>query len=387
MSYSDNVLTVQPAHLLAYWRLNEPGGTMVDSSGNGYDGLATTNTKGGIVGIGDDSKALWFDGSPNGYVNVYSAGLSAAFNGDAGTVIIWFRIDDTATWSDGTNRFLFDFWGTPYLDLQYVSALKSSTNNTLAFGYRAGAATKNISIEVTPDTLPHCAVVTWDAAADEFKAFLDGEQVGSTLTGLGVWSATGLYIFQSLIGNYDMGEGNQTWDGILGHCALWDVALTPDEIAYLAWLPSITDRDAADLIARVPKAFFNVEDWMRIDQHTLYCQEQILALLGVDVTLNTLTVPDITTIPTAAEINELIENIDRLRLAVSFPAALGLVALDYDYEAGTGAVAPDYEDVNAWENDLKLLKEGLEQAAGYFIPCGVGTSGQSHLWQARFRGS
>jgi hypothetical protein len=72
-------------------------------------------------------------------------------------------------------------------------------------------------------------VLTWDEAADEVKAYLNGEQVGSTLTGLSAWAGA---LAQALVGS---GVGGAlVWDGCLAHAALWDVALTPDEIAEIA---------------------------------------------------------------------------------------------------------------------------------------------------------
>ena len=154
----------------------------------------------------------------------------------------------------------------------------------------------------------------------------------------------------------------------------------------MAWVTPVTDRTAADIAARNAKAFLNVADWERVDGNTTEVQALILSLLGTTVTLVDLTPPTITDFPGVDDINTLIENIDRLREAAHLPEETGLVPLDYDYLAGTAATAPDYTDVNEWENALLLMYTLLPRSAGYFVRCGVGASGQSHLWQARFRG-
>lgn len=154
----------------------------------------------------------------------------------------------------------------------------------------------------------------------------------------------------------------------------------------MAWVTPITDRTLADLAARNAKAFFNVADWVRIDGNTTEVQAQILSLLGVSVPLADLTPPVMTDVPSVAGINSLVGNVDLLRAAACLPAETGIVELDHDYQASIAATAPDYQAVNAWEKDLDLIHSLLPRSSSYFVRCGVGRCGQSHLWQARFRG-
>lgn len=160
------------------------------------------------------------------------------------------------------------------------------------------------------------------------------------------------------------------------------LTLTGQQGSVVAWVTPVTDRAASDLVARNAKAFLNVADWKRIDGNISIVQALILSLIGVTVTLNSLDTPATTTFPTADEINELVENIERLRIA----SGLGLPVLSYDYLSGAAATAPDYIIVNAWEDNLKAMYDRLPLSTSYMIACGVATSGQSHLWQARFRG-
>lgn len=154
----------------------------------------------------------------------------------------------------------------------------------------------------------------------------------------------------------------------------------------MAWITPITDRTSEDIANRTSKAFFNVADWTRITGNIPVVQDQILTLLGTSITLNSLTTPTITTFPSADDINSLAENIELLRQAGNLPAAIGLTPLKTDYETGPAGSSPDYVAVNAWENTLDTLRALLPRTASYFRRCGVGNCGQSHLWQARFRG-
>ncbi len=149
----------------------------------------------------------------------------------------------------------------------------------------------------------------------------------------------------------------------------------------MAWVTPVTDRALADLAARNAKAFLNVADWERIDGNTSEVQAQILSLLGTTVTLVDLTAPTMTTIPSAEDINTLVENIEAVRIG----AALGIAALDHDYQPGIAATAPDYQAVNDWEDTLLQIHTLLPLAADYVIYSGVANVGQDRLWQARFR--
>jgi hypothetical protein len=153
----------------------------------------------------------------------------------------------------------------------------------------------------------------------------------------------------------------------------------------LNWIAPITDRTRDDLQARTAKAFLNVSDWLRIYGNTILDQRAVQAIIGLNAVLTSLTQPAITEFPSVVDINTLIENIDLLREATCLPASLGLVALKHDYIAGSGAEAPNYEDVNDWERDILLIRDQLLILADYLVYCGVANCGQTRLWQNQFR--
>ncbi|HZW02869.1 MAG TPA: hypothetical protein VFF68_03010 [Anaerolineaceae bacterium] len=151
------------------------------------------------------------------------------------------------------------------------------------------------------------------------------------------------------------------------------------------WVTPITDRTLADIQNRTVKAFLNVSDWVRIHGNTQQVQALIRILSGFEVSITSLSTPTVTHFPTAGEINSMIADIDRLREAACLPPALGVVTLKHDYQPGLGAAAPDYEDVNAWEQDLLLIRALFARAAESLIYCGAAGAGQPRFWQNRWR--
>lgn len=222
--YWERVAQTQIEKLLGYWRLNESSGASVgDTSAFGHDGVATGVTW-AQTGIGDGDTAAGFDGV-NDYVNLYRADLAARFGGSEGTLLVWAKIED-GQWSSFSGRWLARF----YVDgSNYVECYKVAMVNSIAANYCAGGTAKSVSLGGMDTVDWMCLALTWSASDDEFKFFIDGEQVGSTQTGLGSWAGT-------LAGAYLGAYSNRSffWYGDLAHVALWDTALTEDEIAYLA---------------------------------------------------------------------------------------------------------------------------------------------------------
>ncbi len=77
MRYIDQLLGLEPGHVVALWPLNElSGGIAYDVSGHGFNGVINGATL-GQPGIGDGQTAYGFD-AINDAVNIYSASLAAA---------------------------------------------------------------------------------------------------------------------------------------------------------------------------------------------------------------------------------------------------------------------------------------------------------------------
>lgn len=147
----------------------------------------------------------------------------------------------------------------------------------------------------------------------------------------------------------------------------------------------ITDRTALDVTNKTAKAFFNVADWQRIYNNTQVTKALVDFLLSINITFNTVATPTITTIPTVTELNTLLANIERIRLASNLPAITGLTEITSAWLAGSSVDAPDYLDVNEWEKVIESIRSNIINAVDYAIHCGVATSGQVRFYQARWR--
>lgn len=372
MSYRDRVLATRPDDLLAYWRLNEASGaTVADSTGNGFHG-AYNGALWGRPGMGDGGTALGFDGIDD-QIDVYSAGLSAAFKGATGSLLVWFKLYDLAA---TRGLFYAQVNGSNYIFVYITTA------GTLGVGYRAAGTTRYaLTSALTWDTDWHQYLMTWSKPDDRVRQYLDGQAVGTDASSLGTWAGAPVAM---LVGSSSSG----VMRGSLAHAALWDVALDAADVSFLfpQWETPITDRTEDDLLARTPKAFWNVADWWRVTGNAEIVHSQIDSLLGVNVPQAALTPPEVGEFPAVSDINDMIGNIEALRVAASLPPAVGITTLKHDYVAGLGAIAPDYQAPNVWERTLELLYDNLPRVGGYLMHCGVASTGQPRFWQSRFRG-
>lgn len=225
MAYWQRVKNLRAGNLIGYWRLNEGSGTTAaDSSDNGYDGKLIGVT-GGEVGIGDGVTCMGFDGTDD-LIDVFSSGLANTFNGNAGTLMVWVKVRSLETWTDGQLRRAFYLAAN---DDNRIIVQKSNSADQFAMMYIAGGITSSVAVNQLNDTEWMCWCLTWDATADEAKVYKNGSQIGDTQTGLGTWAG--------IPGITVTGAGSLkptfVWSGWLAHVALWNTALTAEEIAPL----------------------------------------------------------------------------------------------------------------------------------------------------------
>lgn len=221
-SYLGKVLKYSP---IAYWPLRETSGTiarcLVNSAQNGtYTGVTLANET-----APDGSPAPFFDGA-NDYVNIYSASLAAAFNENAGTLLMWTKVNP-GVWTDN----LLSFFGILRADNDNRVVVYKNTDNTINLLYRVGGISEGVYHSNKP-TGWFMNTLTWDKAADEMKGWYNDTQAQTTQAIAGAWAG-------SLSSDYCLiGAGSTVptlvWHGWLAHCAIWDSALTPAQIADLA---------------------------------------------------------------------------------------------------------------------------------------------------------
>lgn len=229
LAYTNAVKALSP---IAYWPLAETSGTTAtDESGNGRNGSYTAVTL-GQPGIGDGRTAASFNGSAS-YCNIYSVGLWGAINGSEGTLALWSQVSGSGVWTDGTIREMTRL--RPNSGGNIVIIRRTATNNQLEWFYQAGGTTKNVFLGSQSATTWMHLALTWSKSADQMKAYLNGVQVGSTQTGLGVWDSTLNATNQTIVGAAT-NTPTSIWSGSLAHVAIWTTPLSATQIVILATL-------------------------------------------------------------------------------------------------------------------------------------------------------
>ena len=216
------ILNTRLANLIGYWKLDElSGDTVLDYSGStGRDGTGTGITR-GVLGPELTTKATSFD-SVNDVVNVYSSGLAGAFNGNTGTISIWVKVN-AAAWTDGVAEYAVRVSAGGGNE----TTILITTANILTWVYAAGGTTKSVGKTTTTIDWVHL-VLTWDKPNDQMKAYFNGIQEGTTQVGLGVWA--GVPAANTTIVGAASSSGVSSWDGYIAHVAVWDVALSDNEV-------------------------------------------------------------------------------------------------------------------------------------------------------------
>jgi len=154
----------------------------------------------------------------------------------------------------------------------------------------------------------------------------------------------------------------------------------------MSYVTPITNRSAADLLAKNSKAYFNVADWARIYGNAQYVNAEIQTKTGWVVPFITATTPTTSSIPAVSDFNNLLANIEAMRQYVC--AAMSIVIAPFYtlvWVAGPGNLAPSYIDVNQWESVIDQIKTNMDNYVGVFIRSGLGISGSSLVQSHRFR--
>jgi hypothetical protein len=223
-SYISKVKALGP---IAYWPMSEKSGSVAyDITGYSRHG-AYTGVDLGQPGIGGGETCPYFDGI-NDYCNVQTASLASAFSGSTGTISAWFRVANAGVWTDSTRREIAAF-GTNASNL--VNLRRWTTNNRFLMTYLAGGVSSQVDTTVMGGRIDFIHVgFTWNKPADEVKGFIDGNQIGATINGLGNWAGA---LGASVIGAASVVPVS-AWLGYISHVALWNLVLTPDTMKALA---------------------------------------------------------------------------------------------------------------------------------------------------------
>lgn len=230
--YCGKVISLGP---IAHWPLYDLTGTIARNSMNTFNTILDGTYTGVTLqqpGIGDGFNSVLFDGATN-YCNIYSSGFANAFNGALGTLATWFRVSSSSVWTDNAAHAIC------YLQVDannYILLWKAGSGdaNKLEWSYNGSGTSRGVTLATTPTTWQHMAI-TWDKAANQLIAYINGVQTGTTQSGFGVFSGS-LAATTTVIGAATT-TPTQVWSGYLAHVAVWNRALTATEILSLATVP------------------------------------------------------------------------------------------------------------------------------------------------------
>lgn len=203
--------------LIAAWvpHFGPTGSMLFDVSGWHNHGNLTGMDNGTDWVIGRNGYVLDFDGSDD---RVLINAANSLINKSKGTVIASFRMEAKAA-----NNTVYNF-RTNAANNYIIMRL----SGTVVARFKANNITKQVDLTgiTEGDGKLHRVSSTWDVGQDEFKAYVDGAQVGSTETGLGVWSGA---ITEATIG--DVSNANR-FLGQIESVFHYNRALTAQEIAF-----------------------------------------------------------------------------------------------------------------------------------------------------------
>lgn len=183
--------------------------------------------------FGRDGYRAEFSNDDDHYIDVHTDDFVNAFNGFYGTVILWMRVPNLASWTKPIfQRPIAFFVGGNNL----VSLFSTNVNYNFAFRYVAdGTINAYVHSFLTEDDPSRWFPIglTWDVDQDKVITYIDGVAI-NTETGMGTFSGS---LTRALIGaNLITGAGS--WDGYLSHVAVYKAALTASEMLTIANNPT-----------------------------------------------------------------------------------------------------------------------------------------------------
>ncbi len=191
-SYIQKMERTYNSSFVGLWPLDEESGTVAyDISPNGYNatssGLLRSNIQRGFLAP-DGGKCAQFDGSAS-YINLYAAQPSQPTT--IGSISLWVATPD-ANLSGTTLMQIIKLGadGDNYIDITFDT---TAYRFNQVYNAAGTLSSQNTSLVYNVDGSPqypewHHFAITWTAAGDEVKSYVDGVQWGSTLTGLDTWA-------------------------------------------------------------------------------------------------------------------------------------------------------------------------------------------------------
>ena len=233
--YATKLAAIAPSNLYGYWPMQDSNSTIVDLSGNGYNGAYNGTVIRQSSGWSNNQKSVLYDGS-TGVANVYSTTFKNNFSPAEMSISMWIKTD-TSFWNSITSRYLCNFQvdANNYLSF-YHYGNAPGTNGLVAINYKAGGTLKAFQWEIAT-TSGHGPLTRtgWDnwgfslsASNNRIRGFLNGYQYDLDATGLGTWSGGNLTSTKALFCGFNVGSSQLSFNGNMAHVAIWNKELTYD---------------------------------------------------------------------------------------------------------------------------------------------------------------
>jgi len=222
-SFTTAAVALDPS-LIGYWNFDEGDGAIAhDSSGKGSDGTLMGLDPSTAWVTGTKGTALNFNGS--GWVDIDSVNSKVSVN--AGTIAGWGSLDSYTT---NNYKTLVALYRSTYnrIFIEYYDA------GTMRFYYIGGyGSDRAVVADVSSYSGWHHWAMTWDRTANALKAYIDGVQVGTTQTGLGLLDGQPVDSAIGVHAEHMMPNWNEFWKGPIDEVAIYNRALSPGEIKAL----------------------------------------------------------------------------------------------------------------------------------------------------------
>ena len=230
-TYTEKIIEMFGSSLIGFWPLTEQSGLIAENKVKNYNGngsysncfLANYLGPRGIFAPGFTPAAL-------SYVNLWTPGFIANFNGGWGSTLVFTR-QPASTWIDGLLHTIFYFLvnGNNLMVLR-----KSNINNRFTYIYKAGGAadvTSNVD-GLTSDKWIYWAC-NWGPTG--IQIIMNGVPQGLPQATAGVWVGA-LAGPNAVVGASSSAAPAQVMDGHIQYVAVLNRQVTSDEalMAYLA---------------------------------------------------------------------------------------------------------------------------------------------------------
>lgn len=207
---------------VAYWPLDETSGTIVfDRSGHGFHGTYTGATLANTAAPGG-GLAPYFDGI-NDRADMQPNELLAVLSHSEFTMMAWAKVLNAAVWAETAYREVFHLRVN---NNNRAYMIKPTTANTFQYIYNGGNSNTRLHQWSISSLAWMHLVLTVSVTGNVMRSYIDTVEFSPPASSITPWVGT------PMVGVGCDGSASW-WRGWLAHVAIWNRALSADEVAAL----------------------------------------------------------------------------------------------------------------------------------------------------------